>query len=652
MFIEIPAKVIQGTADAVSPLNFWPYNNGGDDLYWSGGSNPKYYQWTVVVSLTEQTHSSFRTRKPYVYNGNDVAVGNYIADSTTGVAVKIISVTSKTDTSVTCVVEDVLRYNTFRDTTQFGRGIFQVNSSIIIFELNEEGQPIFDPLPTGVPAAMVGNLMARFSNFEENFNFTLTKANHGFALGDLIAADPANNTFVLANASYPYLIGTVTNVDLGTNDFMVNPFTKVVDGYPSLLGEVGSVLYADPVNAGDLTLTGQQPVMIKLRQETNTTVTGSMLAPGANTTVGNTFEVNGVLATVGNVGSPADMVAAINGANTTVTAALVEENPSVSTDATLLNSFSLVVVQVPGQVNLNGTLVHFTTTTSGSNSLGSGYADQYDIATDINAAAITGIVATGTSSGVTVTNTNGGSIVFVNSGADGLGNLFAGPSSSSGLALSTSTGATYLTLNNDGAGAINLLDVTGTPTLDFGLTSAENGIKAAALIIEQGVRQASTFVVTSLAARDALTVAVGDQSYVQNVGNGEWAFYIYDANNAWVKIADQDSSETDAQTAEVTLTPMSNASGVIHTISDGRRVSFVTVTVDAAFGNSAFMTIGDDGNPSRLMTADQSDLTVLGDYSATPSYTYQTGGQDTEIKYYLTANGSVTGNAVVAITYT
>ena len=271
---------------------------------------------------------------------------------------------------------------------------------------------------------------------------------------------------------------------------------------------------------------------------------------------------------------------------------------------------------------------------------------------DINAANIPNIVASSLSNDLIIKNTSGGSITIVNGNGDAIGKGFAGADSISGLALSTSASSSYyVRLRAIDARAINLYDTNGTATSDFGLVSAENGIKAAALYIEQGIRQAATYVVASISARDALNATFGDQAYVQDHGNGEWGFYIYTLDNTWIKLADQDSSQTDAQSIEVTITPSSSSSELIHTISNNRRVTFVTVSVTEPFNAAATVSVGDDSSNSRLMTIDQNDLTVSGDYSTTPSYVYEFG-TDVPIKLYFNSNGATIGAATVAITYT
>ncbi len=653
MTIEVPAKVIGATASSITGVATWPYNNGQYDPYWSGGSSPKYYQWRVELTINEQVHSSFKTRRPYRYDGFDVQVGDYIADQNNGVTVKIITIESKATGSISCIVEDVLRYNTFRDPSQLGGGIFSAPTAVVIFELNEQGQPIIDPAPDGASATFFTNVSSHFQNLEKNYNFILDQSAHGFITGQVIAADPGSNSFVLADSGHPYVVGSVSNIDLGPDSFMINPFQKIVDDYTSLIGEVGDLLYVNTSEPGEYSLVGTQPVLIKLRQQTNSTVTGMTLEADANTASDASFMLNGVEIVVGNAGLPSDLVSSCNLelANTGVIASFVENLPSATTDLSLLNNFGVVVVALPYTTNINGTTVTFATTTSGSTTIGDGYADQYDIASDINAASISGVLATADGSSITLSRTSPGTISITNIGTDGLGNPFAGPNSSTGLPTSISSGSSYIKLDAVDARAIDLFDINGSPTTDFGLYSVENGTKAAALVIEQGIRQAASYVVADIPARDALEALFGDQAYVVDVGNGEWAFYIYTLDSEWVQLSNKDSSETDAQSVELPISAGSNASATIHTISNGRRVSFVTVTVVDPFNAPATVAVGDDSDNDRLMTADQNDLTSAGDYSTTPSYTYSPGS-DTNIKYYFDASGATVGNAIVAITYT
>ena len=65
--------------------------------------------------------------------------------------------------------------------------------------------------------------------------------------------------------------------------------------------------------------------------------------------------------------------------------------------------------------------------------------------------------------------------------------------------------------------------------------------------VEQGLKNATVTVVADISARNNLSPTVGDQAYVLNAGDGEWALYLYDGS-AWSKVSDEDSANTDAQT--------------------------------------------------------------------------------------------------------
>ena len=654
-YIDTPAKVLEASVTESIGVGGWPYDDGLNDPFWEGGVSPKPNQWLLTISISEQSHSSYKTRKPYAYNGMDIQVGDYIADQQSGIALKIIRIEAKSDTSISCVVEDELRYNAMKSSAAAGNGIFSVPTIAIIFEVNDDGLPVIDPIPpSGISANFYANLMSRFQDFQKNMNFLLHKPNHGFSIDNLISADSATNSFVKSDDSHPYIIGTVSYTQLGPDYFMINPIQKIIDNFPHLVGDVGDIIYADNTVPGGFSLTGNHPVMIKLRNNTNSVVNGTTIDP--STTSGFSFNVNGYLTTVQGTGSITDFSNAVN-MNTSIHGVISESKLSDTISNSIAANLSYsepaaYIGTTPISATINGVLVTFSTNTNGLAQYGAGVIVEEDMVIDINAANIPNIVASSLSNELIIKNTSGGSISIVNGNADANGKGFAGTDSISGLALSTiASSSYYIRLSAVDARAINLYDTNGAATSDFGLVSAENGIKAAALYIEQGIRQAATYVVASISARDSLTVTFGDQAYVQDHGNGEWGYYIYTLSNTWVKLADQDSAQTDAQSIEVTINPSSTSSELIHVISDNRRVTFVTVSVTQPFDAAATVSIGDDLDNNRLMTIDQNDLTISGDYSTTPSYVYEFG-TDVPIKLYFNNNGATVGSATIAITYT
>lgn len=650
-YINIPSKVLSCFVSEITPSDYWPYDNGRDP-YWKNGTDPKPFRWVVSMTVETQFHSSKETRIPGQFTGHDINVGDYIADTSNGAALKIIAVLAKTDISVQCVVEDVFRYNTFRDYSGNAKGIFDANVGAVVFELNESGQPVVDVSTTSLGSNFFNNLASRFQNVEQVFNFVLEKENHGFVVGDLIAADPTNNTFVLATPAYPFLIGTVSNTDIGPHAFAVTPFEKVIDNYNALIGDVASIIYADDETPGKYALAGNHPIMIGLRQETKTISEGSVADP--TTMAGSQFSINGaeVYVSTGLVADFINDVAAVYPMTGVIAEAY--SRPTVAEQV----SSPIGLSMLPLSATINGVLVNFTTTTAGEAFAGApGYAALADFVVDINAANIPNIVAdiqiTDMGQVLILKETASGPITIVNGPADGMGNVFAGTGSISGLAENTGGSSTvYVRLVADDARPINIADVSGTALTDYGLVSAENGTKAAAIMIDRGIRQAATYVVSSIPARDAITAYFGDQCFVQDKGNGEWAHYIRTLENVWVKIADKDSSDTDAQTVEVEITHETDVNDVIYTVSGGSRVTFVTVTVTEQFnGLNPIISVGDADDTARLMTNDQNDLTSLGAYSTTPSYIYS-GSQDVDITFTFNAANSTSGKAVIAISYT
>lgn len=652
--IDIPAKVLGGSLDTAVPEAYWPYDDGQGDAFWSGGSSPRPYQWRVTISVEEQMHSSHKTRKPYRYTGMDVKVGDYVSNID-GTVFKIVGIEKKTDASVICIIEDELRYNTFRSPSGDGSSVLIYPISVLIFETNSYGNPVIDTIPSsGVNTTFMPHVVSRFNNLELSSNIILNKLNHGFEVGDLVSADPLTNSFVKTSADYPFLIGRVSNTDLGPNAFMVAPIQKVESTLDYLEGEVGQILYASMDGSGKLSTEGTIPYMMKLRDYTSSTVTGNVASPSTSPT--SVIKINGVEVTIGGAGQTADIVDAIN--NTIEDHGISADTTQAATRVSTIWSQCMngepawFLGSQPMTATINGVLVTFTTTTAGQALYGDNYGLEEDMVVDINAANIPNVVASNSGGYLHLTNTAGGEIVIVNGTPDGAGGNFAGPMSTSGVPLNTpaSTEA-YIRLTAPDARAIALLDVVGTPVDDCGLFSVENGVKAAGIVIEQGIRQAQTYYVTTIAHRDQLSVTVGDKAFVADKGNGEWGLYIY-TGSVWVKISDADSAATDSNTVQVTAraSDLESLSGVIHTVSGNSRVTSVVVSVEEEFDVPAYVIVGDAQNGSRLMAESQNDLMQSGDYQTNPSHVY-VGEDDVEILFQVVAPEATVGIVTISITY-
>lgn len=631
----------------------------------------KDYRWRVTLSVDTQRHSSIISRDPGEYTGQDVTVGQWIANSTTGQAWQIISIEAKTATSVTAIVQDVYRYNTYRDQTQSGNGR-PAPGTYIIFSIGDNGLPQIDPLPSGgASASFSQNLNSRFEYINLQYNYPLYQAGNSFAVNDVIAADSTTNSFVLSDSLNKLVVGRVTSVsDTLSGWFTINPVQKVVDFLDYLPGDIADVLYTSTIIPGEVTPNpGGSEIYIKLRNQSSSVSLSTASGP---TVPGNIFQLNGINVPVTGTGSISDAVSAMNvvASSTGVSAATVVAPSTVATNTGLITPTygepALYAASSPATALINGILVTFNITSSDAGY--ESYARPAQMAQAINNAAIPNIVASTASELVlVVTNTAGGAITIANVSNDINGIKVAGTASGTGLALSTSASTTNLIrCTAIDARAINFLNIIGSPVADFGLVSVENGTKAAGLYIQSGLRTASTTVVTNLTQLHALYALVGDQAYVldSNDGDGnsvgEWSMWLYNGT-VWVETGNQDSASTDAQSLEYTLTPSSLSAIDIGKISTGRRITLITIEVTEAFDSAATVAVGYQVNnpvlpppePDSLMVYHLSDLTFPGTYT---TYSDVLFGTDTEqgdvtITATFNANGASAGSAQIIVSY-
>lgn len=579
-----PAKVMSGVADSFVGVDLWPHANGVDDPYWSGGANPQYYRWRVTFTVNERLHGSHLTRTPFRFDAQDIEVGDFVGGAQDGKVCQIMSVESKTNSQVVAIVEDRLRYNTFRDPAGFG--LFTAPGQVIFFQINELGYPMLDPVPGEAAVDFASNVMSRFQYLNPLINYLLEKPNNGFEQGDAICIE--DEQFVLSDAdNVNKFIGTVVHAGPGPNQFILRPANGVIDFVPNLPGLVGDYIYPSMDGSGDLTTNdaSRRPIYMKVAAAITSSTTGTSVDPTG--TDGDVIEFNRVqmtLASGAGTYNLDDAIATIN-ANTAqhrITAIKVGAATVVESNvASVGSAYGIVAGYSPFSATINGKLVTFTTTTSGSVAYGDpAIADVNDMVIDINQAAIPDIVASvANGSNLQLTNTAGQDIVIVNVTADVNGNNFAGPASVSSLPLLTvASGTTHtLRLERLDGGPITIRDIQGSFLSSVGVMSGQTGRYALGLNIEQGLRSSTTTVVPTMGGREALYALVGDQAHVLDDGNGEWALFLFDGA-AWIKIGGERSVAVDARTIEQAIA-LPGATTTIGTVSEDRRILNVSVTV-------------------------------------------------------------------------
>jgi hypothetical protein len=622
-----PAKVLAGTADAFTTVSLWPYANATDDPYWSGGINPQYYRWEVTFTVQDRNHGSNLTRTPFSFNAQDIEVGDFVAGALDGKVCQIMSISEKGNNTLTAIVEDRLRYNTFRDPTGFG--LFGTPGPVVFFQINELGFPMLDPIPGDAAADFFTNVMSRFQYMNPLTNYLLEKPNHGFEQGDAVCIE--NGTFALSNSNnISRFLGTVIFPGPGPDQFILRPANGIVDFVPGLPGGVGDYLYPSLDGSGDLTINdnSRRPIYMKVAAAITTSTTGTGIDPTG--TDGDIVEINRVqipLYSGSGTFTLDDAVTLINAetANHKVTAVKVGAATEVASDVAGQGSaYGIVAGYVPFSITINGETVNFTTTTSGSAAYGDPtVADANDMAADINAAKITDIVASVVNgSEIKLRNNAGGAIAIVNVSADLNGNNFAGANSVSSLPESTlaNTTTSALRLIRLDGGPLTIRDFAGQFLDTAGVLSGQNGRYALGLNIEQGLRSSATTVVANMTGRDALNALVGDQCYVIDAGNGEWATFTYDGSQ-WTQVGGKRSVETDARTLvlDVDLSTTTGTQSIGYITAD-RTVISVRVLVTTIAPLDAEVTVGTNTNTSAFTQARDSILSQIGQYTTNPDY--------------------------------
>ncbi len=659
--LNYPNKVLGVSVSSIAGTEYWPFANGSSDIWYEGSPSKKYYRWEITFTVTAQAHGSHLTRDDFQYNGLDVQVGDWIAGATDGKCLKIISISAKTRTSVTCVVEDWLRYNTFAVTT--GNGIFG-SGAAVVFTLNENGYPMLDPLPTSVTSSFYPTVMSRFQYLNPQVNYVLEKTNHGFVKGDVIAV--TDQGFVKANAlTADRMVGVVTESGPGPNYFMILPNNRIIDFDPNIPGSQGEYIYVDTNGTLTNVATSTGKVaFLNIQSSEPTILTGDQGNP--QITDGYAISINGYSITLTGANGNAtvsEIVSLINAqtSNTQVVAeALPLENTIVSNELEAI--YGLVGGYSPFSAYFNtgsgNTLVNFT-------SNGSVYATvstPQDMAVDIAAANIANLVVSATATVLTLTELNGNAITITNGNAEAGGYFFVGDSNISGLPASTSaTNASKIRLTRSNGGEILIYEDSTLWQDQTGIFSGHTGSLPLAMNIEQGVRTGGTTVVANISARDALQPAAGDQAYVVNKGDGEWGLYLY-TGSAWEMLGNKDSSTVDAKTMTTTFTMPAVGFGnsttqVLGNISPGRKIVSVSMELNTAFSGYTGnilpnVEVGTSADQDMFVDDVSNDLTDTSAQIVHPEYVYPaSSSQDLQIRVRCNHYRSTSGNVTVKLTY-
>lgn len=657
--LNIPTKVLVGQITSTSVESYWNYPNSTDDPWWLLGSTPRGYSYKFTIDITVQSHGSNLTRKPYQYNGMDIKVGDWLSFSNDGVCVKIVSVESKTDTSVTVIVEDYQRYNTFQNSngSPIGSG-----STVVIFELQESGLPLIDPLPSGPNATFVNNVSSRFIRQNVRDNIELYVEGNIFEKGQVLAADSNNIVLADSASTASKMIGVVSMSGPGPDYVTIRPHSKFVD-YDTTIpsGSIGTSIFV--ANNGLLTTdeansTGATAYIV-VEEAVPTILTGTVNNPSFSTSAFSII-LNDATINFNGTENLIQISSAINGSTSVsqVTSSTPQEENIVES-STLSLAYGLIGGYVPFSATINGVSVTFTDDYYGNIRYGQPIAAPEDIKNAIDAVNIPNLEVLAPGDGtLTIKELQGNAINIVNTGTDntgtgGSGVGFAGTNSITGMPLTTvSTTNFRLRLTRANGGQIDIYDNSLAFETLTGVTSGQNGRPVVAAYVYDGLRTSSTQVVANIPARDALTPGLGDMAYVINDGTGSYAMYMWDGN-AWKKIATEESAFTDARTYEVEYTVGDTTTLFLGNVSIDRKVESISAEVVLPFDDSSStIIVGSSTDPDLLLPLGYANLASTDTYMVNPEY-YTSGvsGQDDQFFVTIDPKTSSVGSVTVKITY-
>lgn len=495
------------------------------------GLQNEYKTFDVVLSsVSTQNHSDASTREPLLYNGLDINAGMFIADDSANTIVKIVSISNKSETSLTCVAEDVdmlsFRLNSINTISQGG--------NVVIFSLNTEGEPIIIGSP--FLAGGVDKLQSRFNLNERDDR---VKFEHNTApsvnIGDVVTVNTSGDLVKYGSAGGSDIkVGVVIEKIRSGKDVFIKPFNDIIRDYKdpeSLIGNPADIYYTDDTNDGETTtITGGRAVFLHLNQAVATTqaITSSTL-PGS----GDVLEINGVTIFDGPSGDTlTDTQSLSNLINTfadqtNVTSAITqapgtvdaESNPVAYADAWSSHDIFIPLYVEGGSEPTNFPEITIDDGNSGPVSVVFDTADAvaigYNVISPAGIAAKIQEVITANNLDLIVTtyestSHNGDAVRITTTGSatgitlanvttDPFGGNVVGSGSSTGISTSASLGASTLTLTRSSGGPIN---IDGSPNSggyinQGGVVSSNSGKVPYLLLIEDVVSSTESGVETS-----------------------------------------------------------------------------------------------------------------------------------------------------------
>lgn len=523
-FSGIPVLSIPATIGA-TPGNVSP------TLPWNGSQ--KFYQWSVTLAVTAQSTSGVLVRQKFTYNGLDVNVGMWIANLTSGLAWQITSITSKTATSVSCTVQDVFRYNTYRDSAHTGNGKLPTGS-YVIFQLSEAGLPVIDPTPTGAGTNFLTTLLSRFQYINTQNDFVITQSGIPGPLASVYFGGGGT-----VSAGSGYVPGVYSSVPLMGGSGSGAQATVEVN--PS--GAVSSV---------NVTTTGSGYVVTSTSSPSNPITINNTYLGGTGSGFSSGVSSNWFYGDVIAIDEPTGTFVKSDGTHLNVVGTVAAVDDSGTNIAIYaIQKIADTLNYLPGVI---GDLIYTDPSNPGGLTTTVGGTQTYlklrnQTSSTTQSSTFGSATSTITTAGYTF-NVNGILAVVGGTGTltdvrDAINSITSVTGVSAVIA-----GSFFLTITAVDARQIGFEDIAGTATTDVGLISVENGIKAAGMFITNSRQSANFSSVIGYTFTQASPLATW--SIPHNGNTTDYVAQIFDATG--VVIFPDEITTIDVNNVQVTFT--------------------------------------------------------------------------------------------------
>ena len=302
------------------------------------GAN-KYISYDIVIgSIGAQDVGDASLRKSLglntggQYTGIDIKVGDWVASNDGIYVMKITAISTKSDTSISCTVEDVGM--SIAKARSDRSNVFPDGTAVVVFEAGDEREAIIainkiDQFASGAKLLAVEQYYKVYRPFQR-FTFYPSSSSN-LSIGDYVKVTHSAAPYQLVTASQddPQILGTVSDL-YGGNNVNVRPFNKIVTNFdaPQLIsyGYPGAVWHLSGSNNYTTSSANDaKPTFYQLTNFRQAEVTGSAANPTFNETQYN-LEINGV-----------DVIPQ-NGGGSTLTIEQITQSINLDASQTLVSS--------------------------------------------------------------------------------------------------------------------------------------------------------------------------------------------------------------------------------------------------------------------------------------------------------------------------